>query len=121
MCLVFLSDGSLEGEWLLRNFLGPAHGLHRDVHALRDFLRGWLAAKLLEQLLTGANLFVNGLDHVHRNADRACLIGNGPSDSLANPPRGVGRKLIAAAPLELVGALHEADVAFLDEVEELQS
>src|ERR1700682_3368632 len=121
MCLVFLSNGSLEGQGLLRNFLGPAHGLHRNVHPLRDFLRSRLATKLLEQLLGGTDLFVDRLDHVNGNADRACLIGDGTGDSLANPPCGVGRELVAAPPLELVGALHEADVALLDQVEELQS
>src|SRR6266446_601948 len=121
MRLVFLSDGSFKGKGLLRNLLGPAYSLDRNIHALGNFLARWLAAKFLEQLLAGANLFVDRLDHVNGNADRACLIGDGPGDCLANPPRGIGRKLIAAAPLELVGTLHEADIALLDQVEELQS
>src|SRR6266478_2215973 len=118
--LVFLSDGCFKGKGLLRNLLGPAYSLDRNIHALGNFLAGWLAAKFLEQLLAGANLFVDRLDHVNGNADRTRLISDGPGDCLANPPRGVGRKLIAAAPLELVGTLHEADIALLDQVEELQ-
>ena len=39
-------------------------------------------------------------------------------DRLANPPRRVGRELEAAAELEAVHRLHQADVAFLDQVEE---
>ena len=34
------------------------------------------------------------------------------SDRLADPPRGVRRELVAAAVLELVHGLHQADVAF---------
>src|SRR5258708_29958430 len=114
MSLVFLANRSLEGKRLLRNFLGPAHGLHRNVHPFRDFLGSRLPAKLLEQLLAGAHLFVDRLDHVYWNADRACLISDGTGDRLANPPRGIGRELVAAAPLELVCTLHEADIALLD-------
>ena len=53
--------------------------------------------------------------------DGARLVGNGSGNGLANPPRRVGRKLVAAAPLELVHGLHQADVAFLNQVEKLQS
>jgi hypothetical protein len=55
---------------------------------------------------------------VHGDADGAGLVGDGAGDGLANPPGGVGAELVAALVLELVDGLHEADVAFLDEVEE---
>ena len=42
-------------------------------------------------------------------------------DRLADPPGRVGAELVAAAVLELVDRLHQADVAFLDQVEELQA
>jgi len=58
---------------------------------------------------------------VHRNADGACLVGDRARDRLPDPPRRVGREFVAAAVFELVDRLHEADVAFLDEVEELQT
>jgi len=44
----------------------------------------------------------------------ARLIGNGARDGLADPPGAIGRKLVAAAPLELVDRFHQADVAFLE-------
>src|SRR2546429_4143071 len=50
------------------------------------------------------------------NADRAGLVGDRPRDGLPDPPRGVGRELVAAPILELVHGLHQADVAFLDQV-----
>ena len=55
------------------------------------------------------------------NADRARLIGDGPGDGLANPPRGIGRELVAATVLELFGGAHQADVAFLNQVEQVKS
>ncbi len=52
---------------------------------------------------------------------RARLIGDRARDRLADPPGRVRRELVAAAVFELVDRLHEADVAFLDQIEELQA
>lgn len=48
-------------------------------------------------------------------------VGDGTRDGLTDPPRRVGRELVAATVLELVHGLHQADVAFLDQVQELQA
>ena len=69
---------------------------------------------------TGADELVDGLDHVYGNTDRPRLIGNRPGDGLANPPGGVGAELVAALVLELVHRLHQADVALLNQVQELE-
>jgi hypothetical protein len=61
---------------------------------------------------------VDRLDHVHRDADGAGLVGDGAGDGLADPPGGVGAELVAAAVLELLDRLHQAHVALLDQVEE---
>src|SRR6516225_5197074 len=50
---------------------------------------------------------------MHGNADGARLVGDRARDRLPDPPRGIGR--------ELVDRLHQADIAFLDQVEELQA
>ena len=80
-----------------------------------------LEAELLQVLRADAVHLVDRLDHVHRDADGARLVGDRAGDGLADPPGGVGRELVAAAVFELVHRLHQADVAFLDEVEELQA
>ena len=49
------------------------------------------------------------------------LIGDRAGDGLTNPPRRVCRELVTAAVFKPVDSLHQADVAFLDEVEELQA
>ena len=82
---------------------------------LRSSARGRaLAAACRETLRTRRH----GFDHVDRNADRAALVGHGAGDRLANPPRGVGAELEAAAIFELVDRPHQAGVAFLDQVQE---
>src|SRR5258708_5881293 len=91
-----------------------ANAFASNREGLAYFFGSGLAPELLHQLLTGTSLLVNRLDHVHRNADGARLVRDGPGDRLANPPRRIRRKFVAAAPLKLVGALHEANVAFLD-------
>ena len=59
------------------------------------------------------------LDHVDRDANGARLVGNGARDGLAHPPRSVSGELIASPVLELVHRLHQTDVAFLDQIQEL--
>jgi len=77
--------------------------------------------QFLHQLARGADELVDGLDHVHRNAYGAGLVGDGAGNSLPDPPRGIGRELVAAAVLELVHGLHQADIAFLNQVQKLQA
>ena len=113
--------GRFERDRLLRDLQHLAHLRHRNIHALGDLFRRRLAAQFLHQLPRGADQLVDGLDHVHRDADGARLVGNRASNGLPNPPRGVSRKLVAAAVFEFVDGLHQADVAFLNQVEELQA
>src|ERR1700676_4526512 len=107
------SSSSPMGVW--REF-----GSCANFHALADFLGARFAAQLLHQLPAGADQLVDRLDHVHRDADGAGLVGDGASNGRATPPGRVCRKLVAAAPLEFVHGVHQADVAFLNQVQELQ-
>jgi hypothetical protein len=54
-------------------------------------------------------------------ADEAGLLVERPADGLADPEGGVGRELEALAPVELVDGVLEAEVALLDEVEQLHA
>jgi len=80
-----------------------------------------LAADLVEHLARFTHDFADALHHVDGDADRARLIGDRARDCLPDPPRGIGRELVAAAVLELIDRLHQTDIAFLDQVEELQA
>ena len=119
---VFLfADGRLERDRLLRDLEHLAHLGHGNIHAAGNLFARRLAAQLLDKLAAGADELVDGLDHVHRDADGPGLVRNGAGDGLANPPGCVGRELVAAAVFKLVHGLHEADVALLNQVEELEA
>ena len=95
--------------------------LDRNIHPAANFVICRSTAEFLLQLARGAQELVHALVHVNGNADGAGLVGDGAGDGLADPPGGVGGKLVAAAVFELVGGAHEADIAFLDEVEQVKS
>ena len=57
---------------------------------------------------------------MHRNPDRSRLVRNRAGNGLTNPPGGIGGELVSALVLELFDRLHEPDISFLDEVEELE-
>ena len=84
----------------------------------RELVGRRFAPDLLDQGSADARELVQGLLHVDRDPDRACLIDDRPGDALADPPGGVGRELVASLVVELVDGLHEADVALLDQIEE---
>src|SRR5271166_2168403 len=121
MRIFLFANRRFEGDRLLRDLENFPHLRHRNVHALGDFFAGRFASQLLHQLPRGADQLVDRLDHVHRDTNRTRLVGNGTSNRLPNPPRGVRRKFVATAVFELVDGLHQADVAFLNQVEELQA
>src|SRR5438105_6468375 len=116
--VLFLADRRLERHRLLRDLHDLADLVGGDQHPLGDLLRGRLAAELLEQATRDADELVDRLDHVDRDADGPRLVRDGARDGLTDPPRRVGRELIALAVVELLDRADETDVAFLDEVEE---
>src|SRR5215470_4290400 len=119
--IFFFANRRFERDRFLRDLEDLADLRDRDVYAARDFFRGWLAAKLLHQLTRGADELVDGLDHVHRDTDRAGLIRDSAGDGLADPPGGIGREFVTATVLKFIDRLHQADVAFLNQVEELET
>src|SRR5450830_217128 len=114
----FLADRCLETHGLLADLEDLTDFLRRRAHLRGDLVRSGLAADVLQQLALHADELVDGLDHVHRDADRACLVGDGARDRLADPPGGVGAELVAFAVVELLDGADEAEVAFLDEIQE---
>ena len=64
---------------------------------------------------------VQFLDHMHRQADGARLVHDGALDALADPPGGVGRETEAALRIELLQRVNQPEVAFLDQVQQLQA
>ena len=58
---------------------------------------------------------------MHRDADGAGLIRDGAGDGLADPPGGVGRELVSFGIVEFFDGLDQAQVALLNQVEELHA
>src|SRR6266508_737463 len=116
--VLLLADRRLERDGLLRDLHDLADLVGRDEHPLADLLRGRLATELLQEPARHADELVDRLHHVDRDADGARLVGDGARDRLPDPPRRVGRELVALAVVELLDRADEADVPLLDEVEE---
>src|SRR6056297_3262383 len=121
LTVFLIPDRRLQRDRLLGDLHHLADLLERHLELLGQFLWRRLAADLVEHLAAGAHQLVDRLDHVHRNADGAGLIGDRAGDRLPDPPRRIRAELVAPAILELVDGLHQADVAFLDEIEKLQA
>ena len=98
-----------------------AHFLQRHGELLGQFLRRRLTPDLVQHLARGAHDLVDRLDHVDRDTDGAGLVGDRAGNRLPDPPGGVGRELVAATILEFVDRLHQADIAFLNQIQELQA
>src|SRR3954466_9084572 len=88
------------------------------MHLIRQILRGWLATEFLTELLLRPPQPSDNLDHVHRNPDRARLVGNRASKRLSNPPNRISREFVPTAIFEFLNSLHQTKIAFLHEVQE---
>ena len=82
---------------------------------------GGLSLELLAQATLGAVQLVDQFAGVDRDADQVGAVGQGAGDRLADPPGRVGGELVAPAVVEFLDGAEEADVALLDEVEQVQA
>ena len=121
MGIIVIADGRLHGDGLLGDLEHLAHLLFGHVHFFRQLLGRGFPALLLQYLPRDAIQLVDGLDHVHRDADRPGLVRDGTGNGLADPPGRIRGELVPAPVFELVHRLHEADIAFLYQVEKQQS
>ena len=118
MGILLLADGSLQGDGLLGDLQDLPDLLHGHAHLGGDLVGGGVVAQLLQELAAHPDDFVDGLHHVDGDADGAGLVGDGPGDSLADPPGSVGGELVSLGVVELLHGLDEAKIALLDEVQE---
>ena len=118
MAVALVADRLIERDRLAGVLLDFQHLFRRDIHFLGEFLRSGLAAEVLEKFTLDTTEFVDDLDHVHRDADRAGLVGHGTGDRLPDPPGRVRREFVTLGVVELLDRADQAEVAFLDEVQE---
>jgi len=118
LAVAVLTERRVQRDGLAAVLLDLDHLLRGHVQLLGELLRGRLTAEVLEHLPLHARKLVDDLDHVHRDTDGARLVGHRAGDGLADPPRRVGRELVALGVVELLDRTDQAKVAFLDQVEE---
>src|SRR5262249_4344030 len=88
-------------------------------HCLCNLFDVWFTAKILEESATCAKEKANLLPHVDGNTNCFGLVGNGPRDGLADPPSRIGAKFAPPGIVELFNCTNEADVALLDQVQQI--
>src|SRR5262245_20930206 len=119
--LAVIPDGSLERDRLLGDLQGLANLPRGHINPASELFVGRLAAKLLDHQPLGPENLVYDLDHVDRHPDRSALVSYRSSNGLPDPPGSIGRELVAAAPVEFLDGAHQPDIAFLNQVEEVQA
>src|SRR5690606_11265567 len=121
MRVFIVTDRGLHRDRFFSDLQDLANFVFRHLHALAKFFRRRFAAHLLQHLPRDTVELVDRFDHVYRDANRARLVGDGARNRLANPPRGICREFVAATVFEFIDCFHQADIAFLNQIEELQA
>ena len=85
-----------------------------------DLFVGGRAAELRVKLAARARDLALALADVHRDPDRTRPVGQPALDRLADPEGGVGRELVAAAPVELLRRADQPEDPLLDEIQQRQ-
>ncbi|AEW75283.1 hypothetical protein EcWSU1_03855 [Enterobacter ludwigii] len=121
MRIFIITDWCFHGDWLFGDLQHFTDLVFRHQHALSQLFRRWLAAHLLQHLAGDTVELVDGLNHMHRNTDGARLIRDRAGDSLTDPPGSIGGELITTTVFKLINRFHQTDVAFLNQIQELQA
>src|SRR5215216_5280175 len=115
---VILPNGGLQGDRTSR-YAPDAHDLLSvDLHDTCHLFVCGISVQLGAEAALDPVVLIDLLDHVDGDPDRTSLVGYGPGDGLADPPRGVGRELEALAVVELLDGPHQPYVALLDQIEQ---
>src|SRR5690348_4780501 len=96
-----------------------ALNLHAQ-HVSKLLLR-WVAAKFLHQPLTLASNAIESSIDIDWQANSAALISHSSTNRLTNPPGSVSAEAVPAAPVIALDGSHQANVTFLDEIEQRQT
>ena len=121
MAVFFLTNRRFQAHRLLGNPHNFAHLVYRHIQFLGDLLRRRLMAVFMQQLVGNFLDFVDGLYHMHRNADGPCLIRDGAGNRLADPPGGISGKFKALGMVELLHSFDQAQVSLLNQIQKLHS
>ena len=116
--LLPLTDRLVERQRRTAHPHGEVGLAHRQPRSLRRFLDARLGTTGLKEACGGGLDLGQPAAHARREANESALVGDCFADSLANPPGGVGGKLVPAGVVEPIDGSHQAGVALLDQVQE---
>src|SRR5262249_39720361 len=118
LALVVGAHRLVEGGGRVRGSEPLVDALHREAGRLGELFLRRLAPELDLEPPRRARQLLLALDDVDGHADRTRVVRNCPLYGLPDPPGGVGRELVAAAPIELLDSAIQAERPLLDQVEE---
>jgi len=118
VAVFFLADRHLQRKGPLRYANDLLHLTRRHPQAVGDLLGRRISAQFLHELPAGAGQPVDLFVHMHGNPDGAPLVRDRPCYGLSNPPRRIGAELIASPVIEFLHGANQANVAFLDQIQE---
>ena len=121
MAVFLFTDRFFQGNRFLGDLLDLTDLFHGKIHSFGNFFYGRFTSQLLDQSALFADQTVDGLDHVHRNTDRSCLIGDCTCDRLTDPPCSICTELKTLGVVEFVDRFDQTEVTFLDQIEELHA
>src|SRR5438552_6053028 len=113
---LFLIHWGLQALRLLAVHDYLTHLLGRYCHLFTNLFGRRFAPQLLQQASVDTNETANFLDHIYRKTNDAHLVGNGTSNSLANPPGRTGTKLVAPGSVKFLRSMYEPNVPLLNQV-----
>src|SRR5215468_10456550 len=119
--IAFVADRGFERNRLDGGLQGAADLLQRHFQPPGDLLNHGIAPQFTSQRARDGTDFAEQLRHVRRQANDARLIDDRARDGLPDPPGRIGREFIAAPPIELLDRPHQADVPFLNQVQDREA
>ena len=121
MAVILVPNGGFQTDRLFGDLHHFAHFFQRHRELFGQFFGRWFAADFVQHLARGPHQLVDGFNHMHRDTDGARLISDRAGNRLSDPPGRIGREFIAPAVFKLVHRLHQANIAFLNKIQELQT
>src|SRR5580704_1620425 len=78
-------------------------------------------SRFLQDLARNPLQLVDRLDHMDRDSNGASLVRNRPANGLSDPPSRVRGELVPTAIFKSVDGPHQANIAFLYQIEKQQA
>ena len=121
MRIFIVANRRFHGDRLFSDFQHLADLVFRHQHTFSQLFRRRLTTHFLQHLAGDTVEFVDGLNHMHRNTDGARLVCDRAGDRLTDPPGSIGGELVTTTVFKLIYRFHQTDVAFLNQIQELQA